>query len=30
MDEAKLEDIQIHSESIPLVDEPSEDRAFNE
>ena len=30
MDEAKLEDVQIHSESFPLADEPSEDMAFNE
>ena len=30
MDEAKLEDVQICSESFPLADEPSKDMAFNE
>jgi len=30
MDEVKLEDVQIHSESFPLADEPSEDGVFNE
>jgi len=30
MDEAKLEDVQIHSESFPPADEPSEDVAFDE
>jgi len=28
MDEAKLEDVQIHSESFPTADEPSEDGVF--
>ena len=30
MDEAKLEDVQICSDSFPLADEPSEDMAFDE
>jgi len=30
MDEAKLEDVQIHLESFPPDDEPSKDRVFNE
>jgi len=30
MDEAELEDVQIHSESFPLADEPPKDMAFNE
>jgi len=30
MDEAKLEDVQIHSEIFPPADEPSEDLAFDE
>src|SRR5882724_9975062 len=30
MDEAELEDVQIHSESFPLADDPSEGVTFNE
>ena len=30
MNEAELEDVQIHSESFPPADEPSEDVAFDE
>jgi len=30
MDEAELEDVQIHVESFPLADEPSKDMAFDE
>jgi len=29
MDEAELEDVQIHSESFPAANEPSEDMAFS-
>jgi len=30
LDEAELEDVQVHLESFPPADEPSEDVAFNE
>jgi len=30
MDEAELEDVQIHLESFPLADDPSEDVTFDE
>jgi len=30
MDEAELEDVQIHSESFPPADDPSKDVAFDE
>jgi len=30
MDQAELEDVQIHSENFPSADEPSKDVVFDE